>query len=580
MNFDLSKPGFFEDLQTKTAHLQQHNTFMNVPLNSFVSTSIPGGNGIPNSMNDNILTRVDFGSPSSMENTVNAEIAAAQKAAAALQGGDLSRAGQVLEGTAINQALKGMTGVDVASTAQTIGGIADIVGELLNQGGGGGGTILVGGINDQGVSSVGRINREVDSIETTLKTDVKNIGFGQFYETEIKSGNDIGFVALHMVNGYLQLPTTSPVVDFFSNIVSFAFVNAVQRAVNFNVSVALISGTNLISYFNTVALALQVSLFWDGIISYTNNPLNRNEAMTAFRNKMSADDINNLNNLNFMLAGLPIPPGLKTICYWFMQTYKLSSLSGSPVIKVCPVEMVKNGSFTGFMPSTTTGTTSLSALITSLIALQGTTAIIAAACPKWITGKIPSVNSKPLHDAGFSTFFINSPTVVGSSYRPATSNVDDVYYVTFDNKLDGFILGLASFWDGSAWTPGLFRTFNNTFNTVFYNKFSYEPSLSGCTPTMLNVAIMVNSGAVQCWNANATVPYSFQGANSMGEPVLGVNKNSIVQAVYESVYWLMSIGTIGTKQDRLEYGGRGGGSNKSRRHRSDKDKSEDKKDKK
>lgn len=435
-------------------------------------------------------------------------------------------------------------------------------------GSGGGGGIKVEAPRAKiGSYNHARLDYSVNPIEVSLSSGIDPNITSSIYENNLKDGatGDVSTHApLHIVTASVGFPVLKgDLNDYMTRILGFTFGNAVQRAVSFNFDIKLVSGSSLIRAFNAMATAMQTYLFYDSIITYSSNPLNKNRAMIELRDNFTAQDLYQLNNLRYLLSGLPIPPNLRTFIYWISQTYSASDLPGSSLIKFAPGSFVStnegDSNARGYIPDTS----NIEEVILELQTYQTTFAILAKACPKWITGEFPSANSVVLHDANFTSAFCNAPcdmsTTKGAFAYPNANYSTN--YASFTNFLDGAAFSLSSFYDGSTsnWTPGLlspmpFLDQTSPFQTK-YNKASYSSDDFGFIHSHLWVSAANQRSDVYAAIVDSVGTPSGKIAVPFGTiPLQNHNVGAVYQTCLKTVDWLFSTNSIGLIPDNKVYG--------------------------
>lgn len=366
----------------------------------------------------------------------------------------------------------------------------------------------------------------------------------------------------------INIPTSTStfyVADFVNKLVATYFSNAIQRAVSFSVG-GNITGDSLMTWVNSIIDALHVYFYYKSILSYNNSPLNRNDAMLALRQSITADDLNNLYELERMLLASPLPPNLVNIIWWFNGNYTNGNLPGSCILKFQTVNATVD---------TTTKKMTLSpgwSTIMSSLNSQRSFSNIIARATNWIMPELPSYPSLPVYDANWHTVFVNSPLSCTSSagysaFAPLVSTpTASIVYNTYTNDLDGAALSLCSIYDSSVnnWSPCVMRPklLSDTSGSFFSNRWYYSQTSSTSAVGWYD-ALNSTSGQyanacgftynIATWSSSGQT-YATVGLNKPGsEPVFGVNTSSILQSALQFVEWLFSIDTIGYINDNRVY---------------------------
>jgi len=453
------------------------------------------------------------------------------------------------------------------NTARAV--VDGVVGAMVNATQAGGDNFIRVGSNssdgkgkgfDGGSGRAGSLDYNPNPIEVRLDTGIQVNAYTDYYYDY-----NSNFSPMYMVGGQIQIPTSSQdLANFFNDVVSFQFTNALQRAVSFSIDTSLVSGATLVQAMNYLLNALQIYLFFDSVISYTSSPLNRNQAMLDIRNNLSAGDINALNNLRWILAGTPIPPNMKSICYYLTQTYKISSLAGSPIIKICPAALDDETGQGNFFPDGG----QIQDAINNLYTCRSTFSLIGRACPSWFNGYLPSSNAYALHDPNFNTIFFNTPsqyTNVNGVQLNIPSTVDGaLVYGTYTTELDGGAFALTSIWDNvnGFWLPSLWSPLpsaTSTPPTTISNRWVYY-----------NSSLILGQGNfVDIYSFPASVfrspqfSYFIYGTDATtydsyipfgSESLEGVTPDAVFQTSLKLTEWMMSLDSIGMIKDNRVYG--------------------------
>lgn len=477
-------------------------------------------------------------------NPISDEVNSVSDAIRNIREGNLVGAGEALKDSKVNRVGETLSGVNAANVLNDLGNIAKVFNTPGNPG-----EVVFSTSPDKELDmrgiSIG-LHNAPDEIEARLTTDVNNPGVEQYLQdsigTTFTSGGEIGHISMHLQTGSFQISTDtgSPIWGYLSSVVFFAFVNNVQRTINFSIPVgANFTPAGIVNYMNTVALALQRINFMNGVIAYCNNPLNRNAAMVSIRNSFTAEELNLLNNLTFMMTSIPIPPGLRDLVYYISGTFRFSGLSNSSIIKLCPFPMGVDGKIAGFSAGLTESINQIGTLTTLC-------SVLSKACPSWISGNCPAPNATPIHDSGFTSFFANSASIWGTGPY-TTSNAYPISgatlnYQSFTDSLDGIWLALQSWVTGSSTTPGLWQIYTTTLTGgVNTNKF-YWNSVSKKFDQTFTLAVIATS----CYghhHHNATKFISNTIAGS--QPLLYLDNATVLQSVYQALSFIFSVDTIG-----------------------------------
>lgn len=461
-----------------------------------------------------------------------------------------------------------------------------VIKETINQFSGGGGKstkVETGGIGSggDGDNSSGRSNSgfhpyhldyNEKPLEIKLSTNIKPNTYSPLYHNSIYRY----YNPLHFTGAKFALPdvTTQLLYDWFNKVLMFDLKNRAQGAITFSLPSGFTSA-NISAAFDTLIDALQVYYYFDSILMYANNPMNRNDAMLTLREQITAEHINKLYSLRRVLIGTPIPPNLNTMLYYLMQTYSSSSLPGASLIKINPIPFTQ-GTLT--MPAASVIQSSIDAL-TDTTTANGPAfifSILARACPNWMSGKMYVGSASPLHDENFTTIWTNLPywhtsSVTGDVYSKVgpicATNTTPISYNSYTNELDGAAFALVSANNGSnGYIPSLIlpvyttTVYVDATHTTEANRLSFS-NIDG-TPKLNDVykdhwsAMMRNDTYIANNVYNSTNVTNISQFGS--EVCLGVYPDTITQTAYQVVEWMLSLGSIPKRKDRGGNNNKGG----------------------
>lgn len=272
---------------------------------------------------------------------------------------------------------------------------------------------------------------------------------------------------------------------FFDNVLIPKLQNKAQQSVNFKVDLSLLTSAKMIAYLNSLIEILSIYYFCTSILSYCSIPTNKDRGVWALRSMFTTTDLDYLEQIRDMLPAFPIPPNLNSLIFWLYQTFT-DGPNGQNIIKYMPVSFnsVTNAdsSATGF-----TGTSSsvLKNCITNLNTTDNMNiaSLLTQIVPSWLQPRVMDASPIPMYSSYFSTLFANSYHTYfngASQYEGPTASGDSVKlnYVSFDEYLDGLILGLTTInVDTVGKRPGFSITVNTLVtvgaNTNFTNRWSY-----------------------------------------------------------------------------------------------------------
>lgn len=410
---------------------------------------------------------------------------------------------------------------------------------------------------------VGRLSFNPEPYSFTLSTGIVAPTYSPHY---LEGSDELN--TLYLSTGVITVDTNNfPLSDFVQTIIRQNFLNALQRAVNFSIT---LTSANLLSYFNTVASVLSTYFFYKSILAYNSDPLNRNQGMLNLRQLISADDLNNLYELERLLLGTPLPPNLVNLIWWLNGNYSTSNLPQVALVKIMPKNYTYSSVDARFVALNT------SPLISAVTALQSvvSTSQLIARATNWIVPSLPAYTSSPVYDLNFLTFFANSASLFGTSASPKWApaigiSTNTIIYSTHTNELDGAAFGLCSIYDtpNSRFLPSLWKpdaiTHGTAVGATQSNRW-YWGTTGGGTVGWVDAG---NYDASQMPYTSPGGPWIYNnislGSGSDGmhkyntQPVLGVNVATITQAAIQLVEWLFSIDAIGYIKDNRIYQSKG-----------------------
>lgn len=424
-------------------------------------------------------------------------------------------------------------------------------GDSGDRGGNNGG---FGGSGSYSHYDASKLSYGMKSIEVRLNTGIKPNCYGVYYQDALTNSSPLHLTMTRVT--FLGMTPGSPVDTFYSVVLSTIFQNLAQAAVSFNINAnTAFSDTNLRNYFDAVALALSYYYYYGGIITYCNNPQNRNEGMIKLRNMMSANDLNDLSQLQMILMGTPIPPNLNHLIFWLHQTYRDSTLPGAALLKIAPFPFAATTDAANKFSAFPAGY--INNAILNLISGQNRTtgSLMARCCPGWTSEQLLAPTDMPLHDPGFCTLWANLPNVSvytsGSAVKtPSVTSLDSsISYNSYTNDLDGAISGLVSVYDStnSYWLPTLLDCgiINVYATTKYSNRVSFLKGTDGENtfyPITAYPGPSLHRGETFYLTGTSVAGYQKFGT----EVVLNMNVNSIKETAQKLIQWLLSLDSIGS----------------------------------
>lgn len=355
---------------------------------------------------------------------------------------------------------------------------------------------------------------------------------------------------LHLSGARLTLPTdvSQTLYTFFQNVIAFELQTRAQANVGFNLNITTtFNSANILVAMNALIYALQVCYYFTSIITYCDNPDNKNEGMIYLRNKILADDLENLALLKRRLKSTPVPPNLLELVRYLHSNWYSGDTQGSPILKIVPEYFGAEGLSGDFI------TTALDGLATTTN--NEIFSLIRRAIPQWIPSSLPDVPIIPTYDANFLTIFANLPftywntTTSTVGYQPSVSTADEnISYNSFTNNLDGVAFALASVRNSASpgyYYPGLMiPTTDSTVNNGGSRRSYYEVSGTKRLFNTSQYAFLNRSRNETYYLSDLTAFTVSSGHNSGTDRCKGVSANSIKETTLKAVEYLMSLDTI------------------------------------
>lgn len=351
---------------------------------------------------------------------------------------------------------------------------------------------------------------------------------------------------MHLSASIFQIPSSASqkLFDYFNSVISFDIQVKAQAAVSFNLNVNTdLSAANILTAFNSLAKALQIYFFYQGIVSYQDCPSNNNEGMNYLRRLITPQMLEDLAVLERRLLDTPVPPHLYEIIRYLSAVYSSGESQGSPLLKICPHALVA-GSIVD--TSAISGAMTLLTNPTNNIVFT----LLRRAVPYWTPTSLNPAPIETLYDPNFLTLFANLPyTYYDTAIRRVPSaalSSDTISYNSYTNRLDGVIYGLNSIYDttNSVWAPGLMTppAGNGTSTTENSRRSYYAISGTSTFYIVKDSPYLVKSRQETYYNDSTTTTAQchLHGA----EKCLNVNMDSIRQTAQKTLDFLMSAPSI------------------------------------
>jgi hypothetical protein len=268
----------------------------------------------------------------------------------------------------------------------------------------------------------------------------------------------------------------------FEEVIATDFQNLASRAVNFNIdAVTVFSAIRLTGYWNRVCTALQVYYFYTSIIAYEDNiPHNKNTGMKWFRDSMTSEEFNLLDNLERVIRSLPIPPRINQVSFFLMQNFKVRDTAFSPICKFMPFGFDPS---TGFPTQYGNNGLILQSAIDGLLADRELTTKMATFCSSWIDIALFAPSPEPVINDTLSNIWINAPrtTNYGMDQTFAmplvTSDDQNIKYSSCTDTPDALAVALQTVYQSSGpngYLPNMFTPIaSSVSNGISESNFSF-----------------------------------------------------------------------------------------------------------
>jgi len=411
---------------------------------------------------------------------------------------------------------------------------------------------------------VQRLNYNTKPVEIRWNTNIKPNTYSSVY----LDANSVRF-PLHLTCArFLFTKNDAKINRYMESFITLAYSSALQKAVSFNINTKILTSENLINSLNAIASSLQVYYWLASILSYSDGLHNRNEGMLYLRSIISAEELNDIYILQRMLINIPIPPKLMELMFYINQNFKSSSLPGSSIIKICPVNFIiqnQSNHTIKYLPKDVVGDC-IEALSTPIN--KEIYSMFSRACPSWVNDSLFSCPPIPVHDPQFTTLFANLPYQYSCKEHNFTGpglydELDDKkhiinsYYLynSYADILDGGIFGLFTGWDHTkkSWLPGLMlpaveNLGSDPAKPVFFNRFSYFADEDWNVPELFPVYGIhkVNSSRGETYVYGIEVDCESAGCQRFGTEVcLNVTSETVRESSFALIEWLLSIEDIG-----------------------------------
>jgi hypothetical protein len=356
---------------------------------------------------------------------------------------------------------------------------------------------------------------------------------------------------LHMTSAKVEIPDSSlsEIYNYFNQIVAFDIQSKAQSNVGFNLNITEhFSSIQILHAFNCLIRALQYYFYYASIITYHDNPRNKNMGLIYIRNKLTSEDFNSLAKLGRRLADTPCPPNLMNFLRYLSGNFLSGNNPASPILKIIPSYSNEDMTFKN---------NELESALSDLNSdsVNQVFALIRRAVPHWVPGNLADIPNVPVYDENFKTIFANLPFEVwnestGMALGIPHQNDDSIAirYNSYTNSLDGAAYALNGIYlkDSFNIRPGLICPVHGTSaNDVDTRRSYYIESGIKRFYAARSVPFITDSRP-------ETVKLLADGTSGIRSTVhlpgtsfcQGVSVNTIQESSYKTLDWLMSLDTI------------------------------------
>lgn len=271
---------------------------------------------------------------------------------------------------------------------------------------------------------------------------------------------------------------------------------------------------------------------------------------------LTTTDLDLLEQIRDMLPAFPIPPNLNSLCFWLYQNFT-DGFNGQNLIKFMPVGF----NDTSDVYSTATGFTGTNSIVLKNLITNINTSdnmqlasLLTQVVPSWLKPNIMDPSPIPVYSSYFSTVFANAHYNYahgGNTYQsPVYADNDIVNFISFDEVLDGLVLGLTSenVNTTGSFKPGLGFLVNTAVtqagNICYTNRWSYvyKASINVYMWQPSNYSKESAMGRPDRGRVWGDIPFYSVLANSI--PVKGVSIVIIRESAKSIVNWMLSLDSI------------------------------------
>jgi hypothetical protein len=213
----------------------------------------------------------------------------------------------------------------------------------------------------------------------------------------------------------------------------------------------LLTETNISNYINRCLYVCSVYYFWRSVITFTDDPRNRNAGMDALRDQLSPSDYNNLFNLRREMMQSSIPPFIHEFVFYMMGNYRQSHLPTSPIMKIMPFGFAStsNTYFNGQVALDGNGLSPVDIARGHLSQLKSFNNVLSKAIGKWGGIEPFEYMSSPRVDADYTTFWVNGSYTATNSigsllYPRIDDDTEEVVYNIHTDAPDGWVSAMSA----------------------------------------------------------------------------------------------------------------------------------------
>jgi len=297
------------------------------------------------------------------------------------------------------------------------------------------------------------LSQTLKPIDTSFRTDIEFQGQTRYWQDGDENSGPL-FIKTGvpgLISNNDDENRDPQIWDFVSGPLTMQWNTTIANKVTWTGRVKdIMTKVKISDYINRCLSVCSVYYFWRSIISFTDDPRNRNAGMDAIRDRLTPDDYNNLWNLRREMMQSAIPPFIHEFCFYMFGTYRQNHLPTSPIMKIMPFPFATStGSYFTGQAAIFNGQTYVDQARGHLNQLKEFNNVLSKALGDWGGIEPFEYTSSPRVDFNYTTFWTNA------SYR-ATNDTgyvdlpriqepnDELVYNIHTDAPDGWISALVS----------------------------------------------------------------------------------------------------------------------------------------